>query len=88
VSRDPTYSPFVGAKPEQRTPTEILWTLSKNGETRTAKLRLADGAGGSDLQLFANGGFFVSRRFPNSRLALEGAMRWRMKYEAAGWRIS
>jgi hypothetical protein len=36
----------------------------------------------------ANGGFFVSRRFPDRGLAVEEAGRWRRKYEAEGWPIS
>jgi hypothetical protein len=75
-------------KPAPCAPVEVLWTLFKKGESRTAKIRHEDGVGGTDLQLFANGGFFVSRRFPHSALAREEGLRWRVKYEAAGWRIS
>jgi hypothetical protein len=89
MARDPSYSPFSGpAHMQPSIAAEILWTLYRDGETRTAKLRQQEGGGGSDLQLFANGGFFVSRRFPDPALALEEATRWRRKYEAEGWRSS
>jgi hypothetical protein len=80
MARDPSYSPFCGhASVQPSTPAEILWTLLKDGETRSAELRSEDGAGGSDLLLFANGGFFVSRRFPDTDLALAKATKWRRK---------
>jgi hypothetical protein len=89
MNRDPSYSPFAGPRPvQQAARAETLWTLLKERETRSATLRQEDGAGGVDLQLFANGGFFVSRRFSHLELALDEAARWQRKYEAEGWRIS
>jgi hypothetical protein len=59
--------------------------LTKDGHRVTCELRV-DGEWGTDVQLFRNGRFYGSRRFPTYELAQRYAIDERAALERDGWR--
>jgi len=67
----------------QPTPGELLWTLRKGTQTKTAELRTH--AGGVELQLSRNGEWYYGRRHERRAFALEDAAAARRQLEQDGW---
>lgn len=66
------------------TPTESLWTLTKNGKRFTCELR-SHGKYGWECQFLEDAEFVDGRRFAMRSQALEWATLERGEHEADGW---
>jgi hypothetical protein len=78
-----SYDPFQPATPQQSRPAELLWTLRKGTDRKTAELRTH--GGGVELQFSHNGVWYYGRRHEVRALALDEAAAARREFEADGW---